>query len=39
MKYELTDMVLETKGGLVLHRIRALKNIPRYGVKQGDLGG
>lgn len=37
-KYELTD---ETKGigGVTLHRIRALRNIPRYGVKYGDLGG
>ena len=37
-KYELTD---ETKGigGITLHRIRALRNIPRYGVKSGDLGG
>ena len=25
--------------GLVLRRIRALKNIPLYGVKKGDLGG
>ena len=37
-KYKLTD---ETKGigGITLHRIRALRNIPRYGVKYGDLGG
>lgn len=37
-KYELTD---ETKGerGVTLHRIRALVDIERYGVKAGDLGG
>lgn len=37
-KYELTD---ETKGigCITLHRIRALRNIPRYGVRSGDLGG
>ena len=33
-KYELTD---ETKGKL--RRIRALKDIERFGVKEGDLGG
>ena len=37
-KYELTD---ETKviGNTTIHRIRALRDIPRYGVKSGDLGG
>ena len=37
-KHELTD---ETKvfDGVTVHRIRALVNIPRYGVKVGDLGG
>ena len=37
-KYELTS---ETKGerGVTLHRIRALVDIERYGVKAGDLGG
>ena len=35
MKYELTD---ETNGS-GLRRIRALRDIPRYGVKEGDLGG
>ena len=37
-KYELTS---ETKGerGVTLHRIRALVDIKRYGVKAGDLGG
>ena len=34
-KYELTEEVNE-RG---LHRIRALRDIPRYGVKKGDLGG
>ena len=37
-KYELTDETKEI-GGITLHRIRALRNIPRYGVKYGDLGG
>ena len=38
IKYELTD---ETKviGNKVLHRIRALIDIPRYRVDAGDLGG
>ena len=37
-KYELTD---ETKGigGITLHRIRALMDISRYGVRAGDIGG
>lgn len=39
MKYELTDMVLETECGLVLHRIRALRDIPEHGITAGDLGG
>ena len=39
MKYRLTDMVLETECGLVLHRIRALRDIPGHGVTAGDLGG
>lgn len=34
-KYELTEEVNEQG----LHRIRALRDIPRYGVKKGDLGG
>ena len=33
-KYELAD---ETRDGL--HRIRALVDIPRWGVKAGELGG
>ena len=35
MKYELTD---ETNGS-GLRRIRALRDIPSCGVKEGDLGG
>lgn len=37
-KYELTD---ETKviGNTTIHRIRALRDIPRHGVTSGDLGG
>ena len=34
-KYELTEEVNEQG----LHRIRALRDIPIYGVKKGDLGG
>ena len=34
-KYELTQETNEQG----LHRIRALRDIPRYGVKKGDLGG
>ena len=37
-KYELTDNVIHVNG-TVLHRIRALRDIPRYHVKAGDLGG
>jgi carbonic anhydrase/acetyltransferase-like protein (isoleucine patch superfamily) len=37
-KYELTN---ETRNhyGTTLYRIRALRDIPRYGVKEGDMGG
>ena len=36
-KYELTD---ETKDiGFILRRIRALRDIPKFSVKAGDLGG
>lgn len=34
-KYELTEETNEQG----LHRIRALRDIPIYGVKKGDLGG
>lgn len=37
-KYELTDVKLE-KYGKTLFRIRALRDIARYGVKKGDFGG
>lgn len=37
-KYELTDEHI-THRGCVLTRIRALRDIPRHGVKKGDLGG
>lgn len=37
-KYELTDKTKEI-GGVTLHRIRALIDIPEYDVKAGDLGG
>ena len=38
-KYELTNETKTLAGGTVLHRIRALRDIPRFGVKAGDLGG
>ena len=37
-KYELTDIKIEIFGK-TLFRIRALRDIERYGVKKGDLGG
>jgi hypothetical protein len=37
-KYELTDETKKTCG-ITLRRIRALRGIPRYGVKAGDFGG
>ena len=37
-KYELTDEIMELSGH-TLHRIRALRDIPRIGVRKGDLGG
>jgi NDP-sugar pyrophosphorylase family protein len=38
LKYELTEETRYYKGQ-ILKRIRALKDIPRHGVKKGDLGG
>ena len=38
-KYELTEETKTLLGGTVLHRIRALMDISRYGVKSGDIGG
>ena len=38
-KYELTKETKTLADGTVLHRIRALSDIPRYGVKAGELGG
>ena len=35
MKYELTKETKTLAGGTVLHRIRALRDIPRFGVKAG----
>ena len=37
-KYELTKIITMLEGGIILHRIRALRDI-REGVKKGDLGG
>lgn len=38
-KYELTNSTKQLDDGIILHRIRALKDIPRYNVKAGDYGG
>jgi hypothetical protein len=38
-KFELTDHTLQLAGVGVLYRIRALIDIPRHGVKAGDMGG
>lgn len=38
-KYELTDQIKTIRNEHTLHQIRALIDIPRYGVKAGDLGG
>ena len=38
-KYELTKETKTLADGMVLHRVRALMDISRYGVKAGDLGG
>ena len=37
-KYEFTDQV-KNIGGRILHRIRALRDIPEHDIKAGDLGG
>ena len=36
-KYEITD--IQHPDNANLHRIKALVDIPRWGVKAGDLGG
>ena len=38
-KYELTEETKTLAGGAALHRIRTLMDIPRHGVKAGELGG
>ena len=38
-KYELTNETKTLTDSTVLYRIRALLDIPRHGVKAGDLGG
>ena len=38
-KYELTKETKTLADGTVLHRIRALMDIPRFGVEAGELGG
>ena len=38
-KYEFTGKEKKFSNGATVRRIRALKNIPRYGVKVGDIGG
>lgn len=38
-KIELTDETTSSEYGITLYRIRAIEDIPRHGVKKGDLGG
>ena len=38
LKYELTNVTLSQEG-MLLRRIRALRDIPSIGVKEGDFGG
>ena len=41
-KYELLDEMTATgtyRHKSIVHPIRALRDIPRYGVKKGDIGG
>ena len=38
-KFELTDETSQLASGVTLYRIRALIDIPRRGVKAGDMGG
>lgn len=39
-KYEITNLTRESRyGGIALHQIRALQDIPKFGVKVGDYGG
>ena len=37
--YEMTKETKTLADGTVLHRIRALRDIPRHGVEAGELGG
>ena len=37
--YEFTGEMLLVGGGAVLHRIRAVTDLPRQGVRAGDVGG
>ena len=38
IKFELTNTTI-TRWGVTLHKIRATEDIPRHGVRKGDLGG
>jgi hypothetical protein len=39
MKFELTKNTITNVNGTKLYQIQALRDIPKYGVKKGDLGG
>ena len=39
IKFELTDTTVVNAWGVTLHQIRATEDIPRHGVRKGDLGG
>jgi carbonic anhydrase/acetyltransferase-like protein (isoleucine patch superfamily) len=38
-KYEFTGKVRKFTNGISVRRVRALIDIPRYGIKAGDIGG
>lgn len=38
-KYELTGVSKINEWGVTVHQIRATEDIPRFGIKKGDLGG
>ena len=39
LHYEITGETTVNRVGLTLHRIRATRDLPYFGVKTGDVGG
>lgn len=39
IKFELTDESKVNPSGIRVYRIRATEDIPRWGIRRGDLGG